>query len=171
MFSFCRLLTIPYTDLHKPFVDQYPVFLTPELLSKTDVAPPGVKTTRLDCNVSDTGVEDLTSTADLNPEADAIPDSRNNIAPEAIGLQDWDGTWAPAPASWENERNGFSNDFIPTYINIWNRANGDFPNPDLTNPTYISGERVVNTWNGALVTPNEYPLCFPSKLHPFKLRK
>lgn len=136
------------------------------LVSKTGAAPPrSIKSANtFERNISETSIQ-LQSTDDKSPHGKASPDCRNEIAHEDIGLRDWNGSWAPAPCSWENERNSFNNKFIPTYINIWNRGNGVFKSVDTTAERFLSGEGPVNTLHGTLMDTPQAPAAFPGEYH------
>jgi hypothetical protein len=127
----------------------------------------------LEAEINDADIDALTEVdwRDVHLPEDydkqSTPDLRGQIAPETFGLQDWDGKWAPAPACWEFERDGFSKEFIPTYVNIWNLQNGSFKGVDMSDPKFILHGNPINTYTGQLVESIDHGLDFPSKLFLF----
>jgi hypothetical protein len=92
-----------------------------------------------------------------------IPDVRGNIAPEAVDLHEWDGSWAPVPCSWEYERNGFCNAFIPTYIAEWRKAIelDDNQTVDMKADEFTTGTSALCNKN--FLEPIQHPLSYPGR--------
>lgn len=92
------------------------------LIHETGAAPKDSAGSSLDGFVSDDGVGNL-STIDNVKSFEKVTvyagDSRGYLAEKDNNLQQFDGTWMPAPISWEEDRSGFNNSFIHEYIATW----------------------------------------------------
>jgi hypothetical protein len=77
------------------------------LVKQTGVAP--VESKHSSLKISDDGVEEVEQRRDV----------RGVLADKFTDLQDWDGSWAPPPCEWENDRQFCSKDFVPAYIKAW----------------------------------------------------
>lgn len=77
-------------------------------------------------------------------------------------LQDWDGSWNPAPVDWENGR-PFDDSFVPEFIRVWAK---DIPcGPSVTVnqdvKEFILGNHPVS--NGVFCPPIDQPESIPGK--------
>jgi hypothetical protein len=145
------------------------------LIKITGAAPPESVISGVEKAVSDDGVEEsvqlqsekVDSHNKQELESDKpVPDARGNLAPEAIGLQEWNGSWAPVPCSWEYERNGFCNAFIPRYIAEWRKdiEQEDSQTVDMKADEFTTGTSAL--CNKKFLEPIQHPISYPGELTP-----
>lgn len=98
-------------------------------------------------NVSNDGVADIRAVESKNDQEE---------------LQDWDGSWNPAPVDWENGR-PFDDSFVPEFIRVWAQENpyGPSVTVDRDAKEFILGNHPIS--NGAFCAPIDQPESIPGK--------
>jgi hypothetical protein len=156
-------------DIYPPEEKMKPGLLTRSALIKVaGSAPPESVVSGVEYAVSDDGVEGSSQPQDIKADPydkketrrdEATTNTRDNLAPRPIGLQEWRSSWE---TPWDSERNDSCSIFTPSYIVEWQKnIEGDDQKVDITADEFTTGMSPL--CNKKFLSPIQHPESRPSK--------